>query len=357
MRRAIEDPEPRIMVDTADRAVMSRIAAPLLLGEQHDQYFVLGHHWPHHLGRALAKAGAAGRPVTVGDLRAWLDTPVPMGLPPELADLVVRVFAEQTSRTILVRGTPVDPAATGSLPADAVVVDQELPDETTWREALARGAAVFGISGVPDMRTARTTAALARKVRDAAAGAEPRLRRLVDALATRGPLVLPSGEDPLATDRARLAVHAQALVQDLRAATGDVAVLRALAGFDLGEYAAQHLGRTVASAEDVIAAVTRTDWNIFGTVTGWPDDHPFAAAAAKVRDDLARVWRANEIAEHLQPALGAADSEARQLVVTVTVVSGAQTVSSRSDVDALVGRLADVVAQGRRLEVTWREAS
>src|SRR5712691_1317283 len=100
VRRAIDQPEHRIMVEAGERPVMRKVANPLRLGEQHEQYFVLGHHWENHLGRKIADATARQEPVKVGALRAWLDEPQAMGLPQEIADLVVLMFAEQTNRSI-----------------------------------------------------------------------------------------------------------------------------------------------------------------------------------------------------------------------------------------------------------------
>jgi hypothetical protein len=362
VRRALETPEPRIMVDAGDRGIMTKIAQPLRLGDQHAQYFVLAHHWASHFNGKIAGAAAGGSPVTVGDLRQWLDQPDPMGLLREISDLLVLVFVEQTNRSITLNGAAVDPARLVSLPADARLVDQELPPETVWAEASARAQAVFGIADLPDIRTARNAGRLAERVRTAAAEADPRLRDLVRLLAEKGPLVLPADEDPQATDRARLAGVAVGLVEAVRAAGGDVAVLAALAAADLGGFAAHHLGRTIASAAGIVEQNRRVDWNIYRAVASLPPEHEHGAAAQSMREQLREAWRANEIAIALQPRLRAADAEARRLVIVkppppppLPPPPGGTVVSSHSELDTLTGKLRGLIDLGKRLEVTWRE--
>ncbi|ETA01103.1 hypothetical protein CcI6DRAFT_03449 [Frankia sp. CcI6] len=379
VRRAIEHPEHRIMVESSERPVMRKVANPLGLGEQSDQYFVLGHHWERHLGRKIIEAEAAGRPVTVGDLRAWLDEPKRMGLPQEIADLVVLVFAEQTNRGIL-HGRPLDVSIPRPLPADARVVAEPLPDRDTWEEARGRAHALFLITDITELCTARNVALLATRVRSAVADRLPKVRALHAALIRRGPTVLRDGTDP-ATERVRIAQGALRLCADLATITDNLALVERLAAFDLPAVPL-HTGRSLTTAADLDAAIREVDWNIFTTVADWGPEHPRGAEAAALVTELAAVWAANEYVQHLQPALTKADRKARGLLLewsrrvsrpasrTGTInppgvaapgvaapggvaTSGAREVDQDS-VAEFTSTLAALTAQGWRIKVTWQ---
>ncbi|MGW0227902.1 hypothetical protein ACWDWO_06285 [Actinopolymorpha singaporensis] len=377
VRRAIEDPGHRIMVESGERGVMSRIAMPLRLGEQHAQHFVLGHHWVQHLNRKISDAGLGGKPVSVGQLRAWLDEPKRMGLPQEIADLVLLVFAEQTNRGIVSRSRgPIDVGLLQTLPADAELIEQVLPGEDAWREARERAQAIFGIGDVTELLTARNVSVLAERVRAKVASYRSAAEQLVSALAERGPTVL-RGVDPASTERYQIADGASRLCEELGAATGDVALVDRLAGIALPA-AGLHVGRSLATAGDLLSAIRRVDWNILATVASWGTDHPLGLRAAGIVEDLAQVWTANEFTKHLQPALGAADAGARQLVLEGTrrqpeppsnvplrhersdssrwpddTAARGELTADTASVRDVVATIEKLVRQHRRVRITW----
>lgn len=314
VRRAIEDPEHRIMVEASERGVMSRIANPLRLGEQHAQYFVLGHHWETHLNRKIAEAGLAGKPVTVGQVRAWLDEPQRMGLPQEIADLVVSVFAEQTNRKIVASSVVVDLGTLQRLPADAVLVEQALPAEEAWKEARERAHALFGIADVTELLTARNVSVLAERVRSRVADARSATQHYLSLLAEKGPVVLGPDEDPTTTERYRIADGAARLCEEIAGTTDDVALIERLAAFPLPADSL-HVAKSLAMAADLVTALREVDWSILATVAGWGPEHPLGLRGREIVTRLAGVWRANEFVQHLQPAIMAADRAARALVL------------------------------------------
>jgi hypothetical protein len=387
VRRAIEDPGHRIMVEAGERPVMRKVANPLRLGEQHEQYFVLGHHWETHLNRKVAEAGG-GAQVTVGQLRAWLDEPQPMGLPQQIADLVVLVFAEQTNRAIVAGGEHIDVSVLRDLPADARVIEQPLPGEDDWVSARLRGQSIFGIGDVAEPRTARNVGQLATKVREAASARLDPARALRELLAVRGPQVLGPDADPAATNRARIAESAVRLCEELTASQNEVALIEALARFQLPTAAPEHIGRSLTTAPDVVSAGSRVDWNIIIAVAGWQHGHLLATQARDLSSSLARSWAENELAAPLRPELERADRGARRLLLeaqaaaetgaasadaaaqasaadgaqartavsTTTAAveeSGEREVDSTtvSEVTAVIGSLA---RQGKRVRVSWQ---
>jgi hypothetical protein len=341
-RRAIEAPDQRIMVEAGERPVMRKVANPLQLGEQHEQYFVLGHHWETHLNRKIAESGAGGQ-VTVGQLRAWLDEPQPMGLPQQIADLVVLVFAEQTNRAIVADSERIDISVPQELSADARVIEQPLPGEEDWVTARLRGQSIFGIGDVAEPRTARNVDQLAAKLKEAVSARLGPARVLRDLLAERGPQVLGPDADQAVTDRARIAESAVRLCEELTASPNEVALIEALARFQLPSAAPpEHIGRSLATAPDVVSASSRVDWNIIISVAGWPHGHPLAAKARDLSDRLARSWAQNEYATPLRPALEDADRVARRLLLEAQAADRAGAVGTTGQ--------APTVAEGVRVD-------
>jgi Family of unknown function (DUF6079) len=333
VRRAIEAPEHRIMVEASERAVMRKVANPLRLGEQHEQYFVLGHDWESHFNRKIAEAGA-GVPVTIGELRAWLDQPRPMGLPQQIADLVVLVFAEQTNRAVVVGEERIDVSQLRELPADARVVEQPLPGEEEWETARLRGQSIFGIGDVAEPRTARNVGLLAAKVRAAATARLEPARALRELLAAKGLQVLGPDADPGATDRARIADSAVQLCEELAASPSEVVLTEALARYRLPTGAPEHLARSLATAADVVKAGSQADWNIIVTVSGWQHGHPLADRARDLSIRLRSAWAANEVATGLRPAIETADQAARKLLVQAQAPTGEHAPSAGGPVPA-----------------------
>ncbi len=387
LRRAVEEPGHRIMVEASERPVMRKVANPLRLGEQHEQYFLLGHHWETHLNRKTAEAGT-GMEATVGQLRAWLDEPQPMGLPQHIADLVVLVFAEQTNRAIIVGGERIDVSVLRDLPADARVIDQPLPVEDDWVSARLRGQSIFGIGDVAEPRTARNVGQLAVKARNTASDCLKSARALRKLLVQRGPQLLGPDADPAATERARIAESVVRLCEELTTSPNEVALIEALARFQLPTTAPEHLARSLATAPDVVSADSRVDWNIIISVTSWQHGHPLAARARELSDRLARSWAENEIATALRPALEEADLAARRLLLEAQAAGGAGTPpaggtgqppvtgeeratvgdaaavqdQSEREVDAAsVGEVTAVLSsltrQGKRVRVSWQVIS
>lgn len=320
VRRAIDQPDHRIMVEAAERPVMRKVANPLQLGEQHEQYFLLGHHWENHLGRKAAELTARGQVVTVGDLRAWMDEPRAMGLPQDIADLVILTFAEQTNRSITEGARRVDVSALQLLPADARVVEQPLPTVDEWAQARARAQAIFGVGDVGELRTARNVGLLADRLRQRATGSLVAARQLTDLLEDKGPSVLGPGIDPAQTRRARTASGAIRLCQELAATSDDKDLIALLSGFELPAVAL-HVGTSLAAAAEIVAAATRMDWGIFLSVAEWPPGHPFASRARSLADQVAQAWTADEVAVPLRPVLDSADQAARSLLLEANQAS------------------------------------
>src|SRR5262249_40100200 len=177
----------RIEVERPLRPLVRQIANPLLLGEMGPDatHFVLGQHWKNHFTRKAAQTGSG---LSVAQLRAWLDHPRPVGLPKEAANLVILVFAEQTTRSFHLHGGPFDATLT-NLPDSLELREQKLPDEAAWNLAVQRAASILGVTVSPLQKAGNVSALASQakaKVGEHRSGCQGYARRLREKLAGLG---------------------------------------------------------------------------------------------------------------------------------------------------------------------------
>ena len=137
MQQAALLSDQRILVE--DRAVRQALAAfgvPLQLGAASQTHFLLSSHWAEHFARMHAQAGASG-PLTVAQLREWIDEPQAMGWTRIAQNLIVLAFAAQADRTLLRHGAPAQ-VSLERIDDDVELHEQPLPDEDAWAKARER---------------------------------------------------------------------------------------------------------------------------------------------------------------------------------------------------------------------------
>ena len=135
-QEAARTPDGRVFVeDKAVRQKLSNICNPLELGQMSETHFVLGNYWKNHFNRLLA-ASEQPHP-TVADLRRWTDQPEERGLPREIQNLLILVYADQTNRSFVRYGGNYTPSL-DDLPNELELQEQTLPDLKDWEEAVTR---------------------------------------------------------------------------------------------------------------------------------------------------------------------------------------------------------------------------
>ncbi|MEZ6051279.1 MAG: hypothetical protein R3C02_07830 [Planctomycetaceae bacterium] len=136
----------RLAIEKTKRPLVRQIAGPLLLGEMgvDATHFVLGQHWKTHFGRKAAETGSG---MAVGQLRKWMDDPKPMGLPKDAQNLVILIYAAQTSQTLSLHGAPYD-ATLSNVPDACELRKDKLPESADWELALERAGSIFGVAGL-----------------------------------------------------------------------------------------------------------------------------------------------------------------------------------------------------------------
>jgi len=355
VERAIHAPHGRIRVDKSQRAELRAIANPLLLGEMHEDAFTLGHHWRQHFHQ---KAAADGGALTVAKLRAWMDEPRPMGLPREVQNLVILLFADQTSRSFFLHGGAVTPGL-DQLPDEAELREQALPSDEDWRLAAARAGAIFGVPGSP-LRNATNVAALSTQVKAKASAERASCNRIAALLADR---LHQLGATPDSCARMQTATAVAALLDALDGALQD-GVMSVLARATVAT-SVDTMGTHFAKAQAMRDSLEQNDrWELFDGVARLDGERLAAGRAllGRVRQALEQ----DELATALAPVLEAAARDAVRLLAppppapprpgTRVVEDSQREDLSAADAERVLGEVRSKVAAAphRRLSLRWR---
>jgi hypothetical protein len=139
---AMTNPQHRTeRVDRSHREIMTGIAEPLLLGTPNENVFHFKREWVDHFTRCMAQDGT--RQPTVSQLREWCDKPQARGLPNEVADLVIWIYAQQADRRFYHHNVAVN-VGFEQLDSAMDLREQALPDERVWALAQDRAGHAFG---------------------------------------------------------------------------------------------------------------------------------------------------------------------------------------------------------------------
>lgn len=180
-KAAAERDNRALVEDRATRQLVREIVQPLKIGELSSTHLHLHDHWRTHFVQCEARDPG---PMTVQRLRSWLDLPRTMGLPTEVANLVIMTFAAQTNRSFRYRGGPAQPTL-DSLPAELELIEQALPTESVWTQANHRMSVLFGEPPRSSL-TASNVERLEESLRQKVAS----VRASIDGLATALPTAL-----------------------------------------------------------------------------------------------------------------------------------------------------------------------
>lgn len=294
----------RLLIDRLVRATVRAIANPLLLGEMgHDAtHFVLGHHWRTHFTRKAAEIGGA---FTVRQLRQWIDEPKPMGLPKEVQNLIILLFAEQTNRTFYRHNVRWE-ATLATLPDDCELREQKLPDRAQWELAVQRVGSIFGIP-ISHLRNASNVAALAthvqKKARDLHSSCQSYHQRLQERL---GQFSL----QPSDTDRLRTATATLSLIEQLDTDKADDMVRGcATAAIATSEAA---MGTCLHNVEGLKEALAGTSWKLFEAIRHVNDERK--ATVDEIFGSITQALRNDEHVTPLAPILEEAQAKALRLL-------------------------------------------
>ena len=266
-QEAARTQDGRIIVDDKTvRPKLRHICNPLDLGQMHETPFVLGTFWKTHFNRMLAQSGQPHP--TVADLKRWMDQPDERGLPREIQNLLVLVYADQTNRSFVRYGTNYAPTL-DDMPNDLELVEQQLPDVKDWETAVQRVSEVFGLA-ISRLLNASNLTTLASKVKESVGG----LKADCDLLPDRLQLILKNlgvSESNIGkSDRVCTAKAVRKLLADCEGKEA-TALVGAIATATM-ETSGTAMGRSFKSATTILDCLRNTKWDLFEGVSHLADE-------------------------------------------------------------------------------------
>jgi hypothetical protein len=149
VERAVADPERRVKLE-GDIAAVRRVANALQVGMAGETHFLFGDDrfpWGTEFERAAARDGVPLEdPVTVGQIRGWLDAMRPeLGLRDDVADLITLTWAALRQRAWYQHGASIPAPRPGATRPDMQLRPEPLPAPADWQAATSRAEVLFGI--------------------------------------------------------------------------------------------------------------------------------------------------------------------------------------------------------------------
>jgi hypothetical protein len=304
IHKATQTDDGRVPIEKNLRTLLRQIANPLLLGEMGADatHFVLGQHWKNHFQK---KATESGHTITVKQLREWIDQPKLMGLPKEVQNLLVLLFAEQTNRTFYQHNVPVEVTLT-SISDQLELREWRGPEAQQWSKAVQRAASIFGLAPSPLLNAGNVTS-LATHVKEQAVQDRQPCRTLNQRLRDRMTRIgLSAGDTP----RQKSATATLTLVERLSSCV-DNQVVPSLANADIAT-SESAMGTSRAKATELAECIEATNWEIFEAIGKLADGRQTAAAA--IRKQVVTALESDEHVITLAPALKDAQSKAVRLL-------------------------------------------
>jgi hypothetical protein len=310
MSEALAAPELRILIDKETRRQLRPLLEPLGLAHVGDQWLLVERDWMDHFDRCEAQHSG---PVTVGDLRRWIDwkapgQPKPKGLPVSLQNLIIHTYCLQSNRLLVQQGLTLPPGHT-PLRDEVLVEKQELPDQKSWTKAVDRAGKVFGVTGLP-LASAQNMAKLAAEVRTVAGqhrtASENYLRRLRSVL----------DEAKLAGAKLARLVTAEAVdaaLQRVESSQKPIELVRALVAMTVAT-SETAMGASLKQAQPMLNALNSLNLLMFEGLRQITDE-PRATAARGLIEKLHEALAGDEYASQLGAILPVLQNRATELLV------------------------------------------
>jgi hypothetical protein len=233
-----------------------------------ETHFVLDNTWRNHFNRMLAQSGQHNP--QVGEMRRWTDMPDERGLPKEIQNLLILVYADQTNRSFrhIRQGGNYSPTL-DDLPNELELQEQILPDLREWNDTVNRVAEILG-HAISKLLNASNLADLAEKVQksitDYKSDCDELPERLQKVLTD---LAVPENEY-VKCDRVRTAKTVKALLTacDGKEPTPLVGVI-AKAKIETN---CTSMGKSLKSAKSILTCLKMTRWDLFSAVVQLQDE-------------------------------------------------------------------------------------
>ena len=311
LERAMSDPQKRVPLQ-GDAAAVRRVANALGVGFAAETHFIFGDDrfspWGTELARAAGAEGLGDAPVKVSDLRRWINDITPRrGLRPEVSDLVILAWALLRQRAWYHHGAPIPAPLPGKVLSEMELRLQAMPTQSEWTGATRAAGELFGIHASPYL-TPQAVASLAEEVKAKVASLVGPAQALVTHVedAYKRLDLATEGQTGRASDRLATAREASTAVSSLMHLEG-VEMTRRLS--ELAENGrGSALGRSLTSAADVCAALSRFRWDRLDPLKTATDDD----SAKQILSRLRLGMTSDEIVTRAADALQQADDDAYQ---------------------------------------------
>ena len=262
-QEATRSNDNRVFVeDKGLRLKVRNICNPLELGQMAETHFVLGTYWKTHFNKMLHQSGQTNP--QVGEMRRWTDSPDERGLPKEIQNLLILVYADQTNRSFrhTHHGGNYTPTL-GDLPDELELLEQTLPDLKDWQEAVTRAADILG-HGISKLLNASNLATLAAKVKETIGEFKTDCDNLPDRLQLKLKDLGVPESDGAKADRVRTAKAVKTLLatcegKDPTPLVGAIAHAKV-------ETNSTAMGRSLKMAKPILESLRITKWDLFSAV-------------------------------------------------------------------------------------------
>lgn len=289
--------------------VLRRVAQPLEIATV-SEVFILRDTWLTALDDAARTEQPDTTDIRVRDLKKWIrERGEGKGLPDDIVDLLVLVYAVQSDRAWIRAGKRYTGAEIGRLDSDIVLRRQPLPSEEDFDAANRRARQLFGLEPQP-VRNARAVQRLAEQLKERGSTWLAATETLLTQLQRRAVLLGVDEEAP----RLRTAQATYELLGRLRALADDTELVTALARADLPGDAAVYKV-SMETAGNVAAALDSARWETFDTLLDLVDgggEH--ASEAAALLQTLRTAARHNEQEKKLATELDRVAGRAFELI-------------------------------------------
>jgi len=294
----------RLAIDKTMRPVVRQIAAPLMLGEMgvDATHFVLGQHWKLHFGRKSAETGGE---LSVGQLRKWIDDPKPMGLPKDAQNLVILIYAAQTSQTLYLHGAAFE-ATLSNVPDACELRKDKLPESADWELALKRAGSIFGVAGLR-LLSAGNVNTLSSECRRKAGDTRRACQAYAQRLKQR---IMELGMTPESSDRMKTATATLVLVDKI-CSVEPGGIVKSLASATIAS-SETAMGECVSKSAELEGNLDTAGWQTFELIRRLPTEHQ--STAQEILTDLKKALSSDEHVLELAPALKSAQAQAMRLL-------------------------------------------
>ncbi|MCX6619569.1 MAG: hypothetical protein NTY38_00525 [Acidobacteria bacterium] len=218
-----------------------------------------------------------------------MDEPKRMGLPRDLHDLVVLIYAAQSNRSFRDAFGPADPAI-GRLRDDWKLEAQELPPQEAWDGARECAARLFGCTASA-LCSATNLDRLAADVQREAESRRARVHQLFDGLRR-----IVSAE----ADRLKTASACVRLLDKLESKLKPIEVVKRVHGAEIATSLAA-MERAMTSASAVVTAIEHTNWALFEGLKSLPAG---AHILARLNEGLTKDEYVFPLADRLRECSG-----------------------------------------------------